>query len=394
MLRVLFLAHRLPFPPDRGDRIRSYHIIRYLARRHRVWVLAPVDKIDDAGLRQLRSMCEGVDVAALSRTRLVRAAGCVFTTLPLTVPMFSCRRLKTIAAQRLRSVHFDLVYIYCSAMASYLPAGLGVPWVIDFVDADSQKWLDYAGQSRFPMKAVYWREGLALRRYERRLAGAWRHAFVTSARDGEIVRRQSPGVPVTTIPNGVSLRPPADIVDDTMRLVFMGVMDYRPNVDAMTYFADHIFPLVRTRVPTAELVIVGQAPAPEIRRLASRPGITATGWVPDVHPHLQSAAAFVAPLRIARGIQNKILEAMAAGVPVVTTSTALGGIGAVPGRDVLVGDTPESFAAQTVRVLLDRDIRRSLGREGRMFVSEHHQWDVHLARLESVLVEVATRRES
>jgi sugar transferase (PEP-CTERM/EpsH1 system associated) len=279
-------------------------------------------------------------------------------------------------------------------MASYLPAGLELPQVIDFVDADSQKWLDYAGQSWLPMKAVYWREGMALRRYERRLARACRHAFVTSARDGEIVQRQSPGVPVTTIPNGVTLRPPADIGSDTLRLVFTGVMDYRPNVDAMMYFADHIFPLVRTRVPTAELVIVGQAPAPEIRRLASRPGITTTGWVPDVHPHLQAAAAFVAPLRIARGIQNKILEAMAAGVPVVTTSTGLGGIRAVPERDVLVGDTAESFAAHTIRVLMDRDIRGSLGRAGRMFVSEHHQWDVHLARLESILVEVATKGAS
>jgi glycosyltransferase involved in cell wall biosynthesis len=166
-------------------------------------------------------------------------------------------------------------------------------------------------------------------------------------------------------------------------------MNYRPNVDAMTYFAERIFPLVQRRVPTAELLIVGQTPGPEIRRLARRPGIRVTGWVPDVDPPLQSAAVFVAPLRVARGIQNKVLQAMAAGVPVVATPAALGGINAAPDRDVLVGATPEGFAAQTVRLLMDRELRQRLGRAGRAFVAEHHQWDVHLARLENVLVQVA-----
>ena len=389
MLRVLFLAHRLPFAPDRGDRIRSYHIIRYLARRHRVWLVAPADQaVDEAQLRDLRTVCEGVDVATLPRTRMVRAVGCALTTMPLTVPLFSSPALKTIAAERLRTLHFDLIYIYCSAMASYVPSGVGPPTVIDFIDADSQKWFDYAGQSRLPLKAVYWREGLALRRYERRLALACRHAFVTSERDGAILRRLSPGVSVTTIPNGVAIAPLQRAVPDQPRLVFTGVMDYWPNVDAMIYFVDEIYPLVRAQVPAADLVIVGQTPGPQIRRLARRRGITVTGWVPDVHPYLHSSAVFVAPLRIARGIQNKILEAMAAGVPVVSTAAGLGGIEAVPGRDVLVGDTADSFATHTVRLLRDRGLRDRLGQAGRRFVSNHHQWDVHLARLEQVLLEV------
>jgi len=393
MLRILFLAHRFPFPPDRGDRIRSYHIIRYLAQRHRVWVVAPVDNVvAEAEVQGLRAMCEGVDVATLPRTRMVRAAGCLFTTIPLTVPMFWSPALKTIAAHRLRTLDFDLVYVYCSAMASYVPSGLGLPTVIDFIDADSQKWFDYAGRSRLPMKAVYWREGVTLRRHERRVARGCRHAFVTSERDGHLLQQLSPGVAMTTIPNGVTLRPPARVGGGDARLVFTGVMDYFPNVDAMTYFVERIFPLVRARVPAAELVIVGQRPAPNVRRLARRSGITVTGWVPDVSPLLQSAAVFVAPLRIARGIQNKILEAMAAGLPVVATPAALGGINAVPGRDVLVDDTPDGFAARTVSLLTNHELRQRLGRSGRQFVSEHHQWDVHLARLEKVLIEVAGER--
>jgi glycosyltransferase involved in cell wall biosynthesis len=171
-------------------------------------------------------------------------------------------------------------------------------------------------------------------------------------------------------------------------------MNYRPNVDAMTYFAREIFPLIRRRVPDAELCIVGQSPTREILDLVRTPGITVTGRVDDVLPYLRSAAAFVAPLRIARGIQNKVLEAMAARVPVVASRAALGGIRVMAGREVLVGDTPELFAAHTVSLLLDAGRRHALREAAGAFVEAHHRWDAHLERMEARLLDVVQQEST
>jgi sugar transferase (PEP-CTERM/EpsH1 system associated) len=389
-LDILFLSHRLPYPPDRGDRIRSYHMIRHLARRHRVSVAAVTDeRTAPEHLHALGELCQSVDVGYLSPLRRYTAAARHLpTAMPLTVPMFACPSLQARIDERIRRGTFDLIFIYCSGMAPYV-LHHDLPKVVDFIDADSQKWLDYARASRSPLAPVYWREGWLLRRFERRVAEACRHAFVSSERDAELLRATAPGAPLTVLPNGVSIPAPAPMAAAGRRLVFTGVMNYRPNVDAMTYFAREMFPLIRRRVPDAELYIVGQGPTREILDLVRTPGITVTGRVDDVLPYLRSAAAFVAPLRIARGIQNKVLEAMAARVPVVATRAALGGIRAMAGREVLVGDTPELFAAHTVSLLLDAGRRIALREAAGAFVEAHHRWDVHLERMEAVLLEIA-----
>ncbi len=392
MLDILFLSHRLPFPPDRGDRIRSYHMIRYLAERHRISLGAVVDRTpSESHLTALRALCASVDIGLISRIGRLLALPCYLpTAVPLTVPMFFSRGLKNALAGRLKQQRFDLIFIYCSAMAPYALSHPGVPKVIDFIDADSQKWLDYARHTLSPMKAVYWREGVLLRRYEARVARACVHAFAASERETEILARFAPETPFTTIPNGVRM----DVVDrpaGTSGMLFTGVMDYRPNGDAMQHFVRDILPLVRERVPEAALTIVGQRPTRQVRRLAELPGVAVTGQVPEIRPYLESAAVFVAPLRIARGVQNKILEAMGSGLPVVCTSAALAGLAAMPGRDLLVADTPQEFASCTASLLLDPERAARLGCAGADFVRRHHQWDVHLKHLETALIEVAER---
>lgn len=242
------------------------------------------------------------------------------------------------------------------------------------------------------MKALYWREGALLRRYERRVADSCAHGFAASERDTGILRRVAPQVPITTLRNGVNLPSVNSPANDSHKLIFTGVMDYWPNIDAMTYFATEVLPLVRMRVPTTELIIVGQRPTTEVRRLGRLPGVTVTGWVADVTPYFASATVFVAPMRIARGVQNKLLEAMAAGVPVVCSSLGLGGIDALPGRDLLVADTPDLFSAHVVALLGDHAHRERLRHAATQFIHRHHRWEAQLNRLESVLVNVARRR--
>jgi len=393
MLSILFLTHRLPFPPDRGDRIRSYHLIRHLAQRHRISLASIVDHPPEhAYVRHLETLCGSVDLVSVNPRWRKVAAACYFpTTVPLTLPLFASPVLRARVAHRLRTNPFDLIFVYSSAMAQYVLSHGSVVKVIDFIDADSQKWFDYAVRAAWPMKAVYWREGVLLRRYERRVAQVCAHGFAASERETEILRRIAPHIPFTTIVNGVNLPAVGRSSPPSRRLVFTGVMDYQPNVDAMTYFVRDIFPLVRARVPDAELAIVGQRPTREVLRLGRSSGVTVTGWVPNVAPYLESAAVFVAPLRIARGVQNKILEAMAAGVAVVCSSAGLNGFDAVPGRDLLVGDTPDMFAAQVALLLIDADRREELRRSAGQFVRQHHGWDEHLDRLESVLVDVTER---
>ena len=395
MLKILFLTHRFPFPPDRGDRIRSNAIIRHLAERHRVSLASVVDRTpEESHLRAAESLCASVDVGASSRLRRLAAPCYLPTAVPLTLPLLFSRDLQARITRRLRTETFDLIFIYSSSMAPYVLGKTTVPAVVDFIDVDSEKWLDYARTTRFPMKAIYWREGVCLRRYERRIVQASAHAFVASEREAGILRSIAPGVPVTAILNGVIAAPRPGAPRESRKLVFTGVMDYWPNVDAVTYLARDIWPAIRTAVPDAELVIVGQSPSRHVRRLAAIPGVTVTGWVADVGAYLADAAAFVAPLRLARGIQNKILEAMAVGVPVVTSPAGLAGFDAMPGRDLLVADTPTLFAAHTVSLLLDADLRDRLSRSAQDFVRQHHRWDHKLHQMERIVRDVAAGRRT
>ena len=394
MLNILFLTHRLPYPPDRGDRIRSYNLIRYLAPRHRLHLASVVDgPTPPDHVRHLETLCASVDVARVRPLSRQLSALCYLpTTTPLTLPLFASRALKAAISRRLRDHPIDLIFIYSSAMAQYVRFS-HAPKVIDFIDADSQKWFDYARSASWPTKAIYWREGSLLRRYEAQVARSCVHAFTASAQETDLLQKIAPHIPFTTIRNGVKPSLHELPASDSRTLVFTGVMDYRPNVDAMTYFVTEILPRVRSRVPDARLLIVGQKPTREVRRLEDVPGVTVTGWVSDVYPYLESAALFVAPLRIARGIQNKVLEAMAAALPIVCTSSALGRLDAVPGRDLMVADDAGPFSDHIVTLLEDRDQRRALGQSALAYVRRHHDWEKQLAHWETMLVETARRHQ-
>jgi len=390
-MNILFLTHRLPYPPDRGDRIRSYHILKYLARRHQVALVSVTEEHPrQEHIMALNKLCRSVDYACIDPCwQKIKVLFYLPTLTPLTLPFFYSKKLQQRVYHLVRHQKIDLIFIYCAAMAPYVLRISHIPKVIDFIDVDSQKWFDYASQTRMPMKAIYWREGLLLRRYEKEIMHNCKHAFVTSKREAGIFKRFLPEVPITAIPNGVAIPQLKQREENSYKLIFTGVMDYWPNVDAVCFFAQKIFPLIKAKVPQAEFIIVGKNPTPQVRELEKQKGVKVTGWVPDVKEYLAQAAVCVVPLRIARGIQNKVLEAMAAKVPVVATSVAMAGIEATPNRDFLLADESKQFAEHVISLLLNRKKAKQLAENAFKFIQQKHDWERNLEKMEEVLMSLA-----
>jgi sugar transferase (PEP-CTERM/EpsH1 system associated) len=390
-MKILYLCQRVPYPPNKGEKIRAYHHLTELARRHEIHLLCLADsRADLEYVTFLRERCASVDVVYHSPYAAgMLALGALASSRPLSVAAFDSRAFRGLVGDRLRDVRPDLIYAYSSAMAQYLEATPGVPRVIDFVDADSEKWRAYGRIRSFPQSALFTLEAERLARYEGRVAAAFDASIFVSEAEAEIVRRRAPGRVLTVIPNGVDLdafRPAPDPERPREPLiVFTGVMGYYPNVDAVTYFARDVLPRVRSRVPAARFAIVGRDPTGTVRRLARLPGVVVTGTVPDVRPYLADAAMAVAPFRIARGVQNKVLEAMASGLPVVGTSMAFQALAAREEDGIRMADTPERLAEAVIALLSDARDRQACGRRARLYVERHHRWDLLGAQLESFL---------
>jgi len=399
-MRILYLCHRIPFPPDKGEKIRAYHHLTHLARGHQVHLACLADtRADLEHVRPLEKICASVDVVYRSpvAARLFALAA-LPTSRSLSVAAFDSPDLRIRVERRLKEERPDILVAYSAAMAQYVEHVNGVPRVLDFVDADSEKLREYGRLRPFPHSALYALEAERLARYEGRMAREFDASIFISEAEAEIVRHHAPGRDFSIIPNGVDLdafRPgpkvarPRDPV-----VVFTGVMGYFPNVDAVSHFARDILPRVRGQLPDARFVIVGRDPATAVRRLAGLPGVTVTGAVADVRPYLADAAVAVAPFRIARGVQNKVLEAMASGLPVVGTRLAFQGITANKGDGVRVADSPEAFAEEVVALLRNPARQHELGQQARTYVERHHRWGEAVALLEKALLELIEARRA
>src|SRR5262249_12604880 len=314
----------------------------------------------------------------------------LFSSNALTLPAFYSRKFHRAVKEKLQREAFDLVYIYSSPMAQYA-MGEQIPKIMDFIDVDSQKWLDYAARFPQPMKAVYYREGLRLRLFEKMVAGACDHSIFASERELNIFKNIVPSARMLAVPNGTDIHQQSTQPYGKNKLIFVGSMDYLPNIDAMNYFTREVLPLIRKRIPAVELMIVGRSPSRQVRLLGRLKNVTVTGSVDKIEPYLFDAAVSVIPLRIARGIQNKILEAMAHGVPVVTTSAALDGIDARPGSEVLIGDDPQTFAEATVRLLENKSMRQKLADNARALIAEKYDWRENLQPLNELITELGVQ---
>lgn len=394
-MNILFLAQRVPYPPNKGDKTRSFHIIKHLSQRHQIALACLADSEEERDYaRELQSYCSSIDVCLLPALHAkLRTLLYLFSPTPLTRPYFYSPALMRIVRQKVQAEPFDLMFVYCSSMAQYVEHVRHIPKVIDFVDVDSEKWAQYANYTGFPWTWIYRSESRRLRRYERKLVQTFQHSFLVSEQEVQDFRRlvSSDGA-LTGITNGVAsdLYAPSSEPYTPNTLVFTGAMDYFANVETVRYFAHEILPLIRKTVPDVKFFIVGSNPAPELQELArTQPNIIVTGRVERVQPYVQKAAVFVAPMRIARGVQNKILETMAMGVPVVTNSLGFEGVSAVAGQDLFVEDQPAQFAQRVLQLFGDPELRRRIGQNARKTIETRYSWDANLTHMENILVDVS-----
>jgi sugar transferase (PEP-CTERM/EpsH1 system associated) len=395
---ILFLAHRIPYPPNKGDKIRSWHFLSHLLAHYTVHLGCFVDDDHDwaENVPYLRDLCGESHFARLQpwAAKAKSLAG-LYQGGPLTLHHYRDRGLHNWVENLLSERPIDAVFVFSSAMAQYVmgeEAGASRR-VIDFVDVDSDKWSQYAKTKSWPLDWLYRREGRELLAFDRQVAAAFDASLFVSAAEAELFRALAPeqAHKVVHINNGVDSGyfGPDSNYDNPYAagdkvLVFTGAMDYWPNVDAVTWFAREILPLVRAVEPAVRFCIVGSDPTSEIRALGRQSAITVTGRVPDVRAYVAHATAVVAPLRIARGLQNKVLEGMSMARPVVATPAACQGLEPEICRNVLRADGARNFAEQIIS-LLSTGQHDVIGRRARESVKLDHDWAQNLSALVPLL---------
>lgn len=388
-MNILYICHRFPYPPKRGGKIRPFNMIRHLAQSHKVTVCSlSRSAMETAEAQGIAAHCAEFYIGQVNeRVQTLRMVATLPTPITASSSYFHsaalARRINRLLAER----RFDLIFVHCSSVAHYVQHVRHVPKILDFGDMDSQKWLAYARYKPFPLSLGYWWEGRRLQAEEKRLARRFDFCTTTTRAEWETLTAYGIDTPSDWFPNGVdsSFFMPSDEPYDPDTIVFIGRMDYYPNQQCMFDFCANVLPLLKAKRPAVKLQIVGADPSPAVRKLSEIDGVTVTGSVPDVRPYVQRAALTVAPLRIARGTQNKILEAMAMGVPVVCTEVAAGGVDAVPGEHLLTGATAAEIAAAVLRILGDPGERARLAHAGRTRVLLHHAWSSSMKRLDGII---------
>jgi len=450
-MNILFIVHRIPYPPNKGDKIRSFNEIKFLSKEHNLYLAFLVDdKRDVAYIDVLNKYCKGFDYDVINPLwQRIKSIPYLLTRRPLSVPYFYSVRLQGAIDRRLKESQIDTIICFSSPMAEYVfksrafgvqnvrsfedvkvvsngrsdrmsraikqieqfsrakqlnnsnKSNIGYPnLIMDFVDVDSDKWRIYEGFSSFPFSVIYRREWKRLMNYEQRIGHIFDWNIFVSEKEVDLFKSFCPEANAISITNGVDfdfheeVQSVRDVqIDQAKRsnnsnipnILFMGAMDYLPNEDAVLYFTAEIWPYVKEELPTARFYVVGGKPSRKVIILSEKdPNIVVTGYVPDVRPYLKMADVFVVPLRVARGIQNKVLEAMAAGVPVVARSEAVQGLGSLNGC-IMVEDDERRFALSIRKVLHVSLKRGQMVADSKRFILKNHNWQENLSKLEELL---------
>jgi sugar transferase (PEP-CTERM/EpsH1 system associated) len=397
-MNILFLCHRIPYPPNKGDKIRSFNEIKHLSRKHRIFLACLIDNSDDVNyVDELKKYCDAVDYDMINPCwQKIRAIPYLFSSKPMSVPYFYSQHLQDAVDKRLSENDIDVIFAFSSPMAEYVINRAGgmkkqARLIMDFVDVDSDKWRMYSEHANLLYSFIYRKEWKSLMRYEKKVGEFFDLSLFVSNNEVLLYKSFAPDVEVMSIPNGVDV----DYFTDTKNvkteengkyvIIFTGAMDYFPNEDAVLYFADEIWPEVKKKLPGSVFYVVGGNPSKRVRALSEgNSGIIVTGYVPDVRKYYQKADLFVAPLRIARGIQNKVLEAMAAGIPVVARPEAVQGLSASNGF-VSVAGNPDTFVDSIMEILNDSQKREKLIFDARGYINKYHNWHKNLDCLETVI---------
>lgn len=396
-MNILYLCHRIPYPPNKGDKIRSFHHIQHLAKRHKIYLATILEKpSNNQYVQHLKSLCTEVfTVHSHQRWHLLK--GLLFSTKPLTVCHFYHQHLQTYIDNVLQDKNIDVIICFCSSMAEYVfqakffirKSTIRPKLIMDFVDLDSAKWQQYAEMSSFPKRPIFHLENDRLFNYELQVLHAFDRCFFASQREVDILKNENIDTDgIEVVENGIDFyfftanqrqqnRHPV--------LLFTGAMDYYANVDAVRWFCKDILPLIRSEFPTVELKIVGMHPVRAIRKLAKLPSVEVTGYVKDIRPYYHRADVFVAPMRIARGVQNKILEAMATGNAVVATNTASAGINCQDNTNIMIAESADTFAMKVISLLKNKEKRMAMAREAIKNIRRCYVWEDKLQRLDELI---------
>jgi polysaccharide biosynthesis protein PslH len=496
-MKILYLAHRIPYPPNKGDKIRSYNEIKYLSQRHEIHLACLADDPKDLKYEDdLKNFCKTTNVILINpKLAKLKSTIRLFSTKPLSVSYFYSQKLQQAIDQLLSTNDYDAIFCFSSPMAEYVfksrllvssclklekslakrppvirieqprtsnqhrepsnqpsassneqpatgnhqPSSMNytlstmdyrprTKLIMDFVDVDSDKWAQYAKYTSFPKSWVYRLEAARLAAYERTVAEAFDHCIFVTEAERRIFQYKNPHIQnISVISNGVDLdyfsptvsreqatrtqppetstqhpetgnqkpatriqqretshQPPETSLQKPV-IVFTGAMDYYANVDGVVWFTKEILPLIKKEIPEIQFYIVGSNPTKEVLSLSSNNGVTVTGYVPDTREYLRRATVAVVPLRIARGIQNKILEAMAMGIPVVGTSSAFQGTKATIDAGISIVDDPQIFAKKVLKMVEDSVLRRRCSVQAREYVESYHRWEDQFAQLKSLL---------
>jgi sugar transferase (PEP-CTERM/EpsH1 system associated) len=397
---ILFLAHRIPFPPDRGDKIRSHHILKALTR------LAPVhvatfadDELDCDPEAELAMTAASYHLARRTKPLALAGLQALASRRPVSLPAFADAILHAFVRRTIAERPIATIYAFSSQMAQYIPADFSGRVVMDFVDVDSAKFEAYADRAAQPLKTLYAREGRLLAAYEAQVACRADLTLLVTEEEAALFRsRLDPPsralCDVRALGNGIDcnkfsatfVNPEPELARSPgPHLLFTGQMDYPPNVAAVVRFATRIMPAIRERFGAAQFNVVGRRPASAVAALDGHAGTRVWGQVEDMRPWLAGADLVVAPLEIARGIQNKVLEAMAMGRPVLASPGAAMGIAARDGFEIAIAEDDDEFIARALALLADARSRAALGQAARAFITDNQSWPAMLADLPAIV---------
>jgi len=385
-MNILFLTPRFPYPLDRGDKIRPYHFARVLAKHHKLSLLSFLHDEERDYVHSVDDLFDQVDVVPLTswqtkRNMLLHVAG----TKPLLVCGWTSMAMRDKLDGLLARNRFDIVYVYGLRMSQYIDCAEGSYKVLDLCDSLALLLLRMLKHAKLYKKPLVLREWLTVRRYEQHVASQADECWFTSSVDKESMHGLSVGHKVFLIPNGVDTEyfAPGPAAAGAKDISFVGYMGVE-SVDAVTYFCRDVFPKVRREVPEARFRIVGANPPKQVRCLANDASISVEGYVDDLRAIYRQTAVAVAPVRFSVGVQNKVLEAMSMGIPVVATPEGNGGIGATNGKELFVCGNAGDYADAVIRLLQNESLRQRVGREARVFIQRRFRWSRVAERIEGI----------
>jgi sugar transferase (PEP-CTERM/EpsH1 system associated) len=377
-MKLLVLLSRVPYPLEKGDKLRAYHLISRLAKNHEVYLFCLSDTpTDPSHIAHLHQFCAHIEVVRIERWRiLLKLFTAIFSRLPFQVAYFHHRKAQKRIDEAIRTFKPDHVFCQLVRTTEYVRNQHMLPKTLDYMDTLSKGMERRTENVVFYLRPLFRAETRRLIRYENLMFDLFDHAVIISAQDRDYIYHPYRNR-MTVVPNGVDTAHfTPQRLDPHYDLLFTGNMNYPPNIDSVLFLVQKVLPIVRRSKPETSLLISGVDPSPAVRDLARTDArIEVTGWVRDIRSSYAAARIFVAPMQIGTGLQNKLLEAMAMRMPCITSTLANNAVGAVPGESILIGNTPEDYAAHILRLLDDPAGRERLAENGLTFVHEHFDWD-------------------